>query len=105
MFRNLAPAAVFAAALAAAGGLAPDAALAAGCLSSKEARSAVQNGQAVSLSKMVKRIEKATGGQILPTPELCKNGGRLTYTVKVLKPDGSVETLTVDAASGNIAGY
>ena len=105
MFRNLAPATVFAAALAVAGGLAPDAALAAGCLSSKEARSAVQNGQAVSLSKMVKRTEQALVVYILPTLERCKNGGRLPYTVKALKPDGSVETLTVDAASGNIAGY
>jgi len=105
MLKKLAPAAVLAAALVAGGGFVPGAAHAAGCLSSKEARSAVQDGHAVSLSKMVKRIEKATGGQILPTPELCKSGGRLTYTVKVLKPDGSVETLTVDAASGNIAGY
>ena len=43
------------------------------------ARRRSQNGQAVSLSKMVKRIQKATGGEILPTPELCKNGGRLVY--------------------------
>ena len=76
-----------------------------GCLSSKEARSAVQNGHAVSLSKMVKRIQKATGGEILPTPQLCKMAEHLVYLVKVLRPDGQVETLTVDAASGNISGY
>ncbi len=91
--------------LAGAGTLAPGAAMAQGCLSSKEARSAVENGKAVSLSKMVKRIQKATGGEILPTPQLCNNGGRLVYLVKVLRPDGSVETLTVDADSGNISGY
>lgn len=106
MFKNLALAALFALPLAGAYGvLSPDVVLAQGCLSSKEARSAVQNGQAVSLSKMVKRIQEATGGEILPTPELCDAGGRLVYMVKVLRPDGSVETLTVDAASGSIAGY
>ena len=105
MYRKFALVAFVALPLAGGSVLAPDAALAQGCLSSKEARSAVQNGQAVSLSKMVKRIQKATGGEILPTPQLCNNGGRLVYLVKVLRPDGSVETLTVDAASGNIAGY
>ena len=84
MFRKLALAALLALPLAGAAMLAPDAALAQGCLSSKEARSAVQNGQAVSLSKMVKRIQKATGGEILPTPQLCNSGGRLVYIVKVL---------------------
>ncbi|MBN9020921.1 MAG: hypothetical protein J0H08_02240 [Rhizobiales bacterium] len=104
MFRTLALAAVAALPLTGAV-LVPAPALAQGCLSAKETRSAVQNGQAESLSKMVKRIQKATGGEILPTPELCNDGGRLVYRVKVLRPDGSVETLAVDAASGNIAGY
>jgi hypothetical protein len=105
MFRRLALAVLIALPLAGGAGLAPETALAAGCLSSKEARSAVQNGQAVSLSKMVKRIQKATGGEILPTPQLCNKGGRLVYLVKVLRPNGSVETLSVDAASGSIAGF
>jgi uncharacterized membrane protein YkoI len=105
MFGKLALAVLIALPIAGAAGLAPETALAQGCLSSKEARSAVEKGHAVSLSKMVKRIQKATGGEILPTPQLCDNGGQLVYLVKVLRPDGSVETLTVDAASGNIAGY
>jgi len=105
MFRNLALAAAIVVALPGAMVLVPGTGFAAGCLSSKEARSAVQNGEAVSLSKMVKRIQQATGGEILPTPQLCDMGGRLVYMVKVLRPDGSVETLTVDAASGSIAGY
>lgn len=105
MFRKLALAALIVLPFAGGTGLVPETALAQGCLSAKEARSAVENGQAVSLSKMVKRIQKATGGEILPTPQLCNNGGRLIYLVKVLRPDGSVETLTVDAASGSIAGY
>jgi uncharacterized membrane protein YkoI len=105
MFRTLALAAPLLLPLAGAALIVPDVALAQGCMSSKEARSAVQNGQAVSLSKMVKRIQQATGGEILPTPQLCNSGGQLVYVVKVLKPDGQVETLTVDAASGAISGY
>jgi uncharacterized membrane protein YkoI len=105
MFRTLALAIPLAAALAAGSAIAPTSAQAQGCLSAKQTRSAVQSGDAVSLSRMVKKIQQATGGEILPTPQLCDNGGRLVYIVKVLRPDGSVETLTVDAASGNIAGY
>jgi len=105
MYRKLILAMLAALPLAGVGTLAPGAALAQGCLSAKETRSAVENGKAVSLSKMVKRIQKATGGEILPTPQLCNDGGRLVYLVKVLRPDGSVETLTVDADSGNISGY
>ncbi len=105
MFRTLALATLLALPLAGADLLVPDRASAQGCLSSKEARSAVQNGQAVSLSKMVKRIQQATGGEILPTPQLCNSGGQLVYIVKVLRPDGQVETLTVDAGSGAISGY
>lgn len=105
MIRKLVLTVLAALPLAGVGTLAPGAAVAEGCLSSKETRSAVENGKAVSLSKMVKRIQKATGGEILPTPQLCNNGGRLVYLVKVLRADGSVETLTVDADSGNISGY
>jgi uncharacterized membrane protein YkoI len=105
MFRTLALAIPFVAALAAGSAFAALPANAQGCLSAKQTRSAVQSGDAVSLSRMVKTIQQATGGEILPTPQLCDNGGRLVYIVKVLRPDGSVETLTVDAASGNIAGY
>ena len=103
MFRTLALAATLA--LPFAGGmLAVEPALADGCFSAKETRSAVQSGQAVSLSRMVKRIQQETGGEILPTPQLCDRGGRLVYMVRVLRPDGSVQALTVDAASGNISG-
>lgn len=105
MFRTLALAIPVAVALAAATVFAAPPAQAQGCLSAEQTRSAVQRGDAVSLSRMVKTIQRATGGEILPTPQLCDNGGRLVYRVKVLRSDGSVETLTVDAASGTIAGY
>ena len=82
----------------------PEAAYAKGCLSAGEARSAVQSGQAVSLSKLLRKIQKATGGEIVPPPKLCKQGGSLFYKVNVLAPNGKVKQVTVDAASGNLVG-
>lgn len=77
---------------------------AASCLSSRDARTAVQSGEAISLSKMIGRIRSATGGEIVPPPKLCNQGGRLIYVVNVLSPDGQVTKVTVDAASGSIIG-
>ena len=76
-----------------------------GCLSAAEARNAVQSGQALPLSRMLKAIRKAAGGEILPPPQLCDAGGRLVYYVNVLGRDGQVTQITVDAASGSILGY
>jgi uncharacterized membrane protein YkoI len=79
-------------------------AVAADCLSSSEARSAAAAGQVVPLSQILGEIRAAARGDILPTPELCKAGGRFVYLVKVLSPGGQVTRLTVDAASGAILG-
>src|SRR5690606_5591699 len=76
-----------------------------GCLSAAEARTAVQSGQVIPLSKMLKQIRKAAGGEILPPPQLCESGGRYVYLVNVLSRDGQVTRLTVDASSGSILGY
>ena len=54
---------------------------------------------------MIKRIRSTTGGEIVPPPKLCKQGGQLVYVVNVLSPDGQVTKVTVDAASGSILGY
>jgi len=85
-----------------AGATGPDGnARAAGCLSSGEARAAVQSGQAISLSQILGRIRSAAGGEIVPPPQLCDQGGRLVYIVNVLS-GGKVTKLTVDARSGSI---
>ncbi|MEQ9691378.1 PepSY domain-containing protein [Bauldia litoralis] len=106
MIRKSLPALLLGMTLLLAGATAPvDEAEAANCLSDRDARSAVQSGQAVSLSKMIKRIQSTTGGEIVPPPKLCKQGGQLVYIVNVLSPDGKVTKVTVDAASGSILGY
>jgi uncharacterized membrane protein YkoI len=75
-----------------------------GCLSSRDARAAAQAGQVLPLSRMLKQIRSAAGGEILPPPQLCDSGGRLVYFVNVLTSGGQVTRLTVDAASGRILG-
>ncbi len=77
----------------------------AGCLSASEARAAVQSGQVIPLSRVLKQIRKAAGGEILPPPQLCDVGGQYVYLVNVLSRDGQVTRLTVDASSGSILGY
>jgi hypothetical protein len=78
---------------------------AAGCLSSGEARAAVQSGQALPLSQMLGRIRSAAGGEIVPPPQLCNQGGHLVYIVNILSSGGKVTKLTVDARSGSILGH
>jgi uncharacterized membrane protein YkoI len=77
---------------------------AADCLSPNQARAAAQQGQIVPMSSLIGSIKAAAGGEILPPPQLCQSGGRYVYIVNVLKPNGQVARLTVDAATGNIIG-
>ena len=79
-------------------------AAAADCLSPNQARAAAQQGQVVPLSSLIGNIKAAAGGDILPPAQLCQNGGRYVYIVNVLKPNGQVKKIVVDAASGNIIG-
>ncbi len=79
--------------------LLPGAALAQGCLSQGEARQAVQNGEAVSLSQ----IRGNLPGDVV-SAQLCRGGGALVYVVNVLGAGGKVERLQIDAQSGAILG-
>lgn len=70
-----------------------------GCLSQAEARQAVQNGEAMSLSQ----IHGSLPGEVI-SAQLCRGGGGLVYIVNVLGEGGQVKRLQVDAQSGAIAG-
>lgn len=77
---------------------------AADCLSPNQARAAAQQGEVMPMSSLIGDIKAAAGGEILPPAQLCQSGGRYVYIVNVLKPNGQVKKITVDAASGNIVG-
>jgi uncharacterized membrane protein YkoI len=89
---------------ASAAGVATPSALAQGCLSQGDMRAAVQNGEAVALSRIKSQIEAASGGEVQGIPRLCDVGGQLVYMVNVLTSGGQIERLTVDARSGAILG-
>ncbi|MFI5409881.1 PepSY domain-containing protein [Kaistia sp. UC242_56] len=79
----------------------PSAAYGDTCLSQGEARQAVQNGDAISLSEI--RGSLADGGEVV-SAQLCRAGNRLVYIVNVLGSGGEVKRVRVDARSGSIMG-
>ncbi|MCX5479238.1 hypothetical protein OSH08_09495 [Kaistia geumhonensis] len=79
--------------------LQPGTAFAQGCLSQAEARQAVQNGEAISLSQ----VRGSLPGDVV-SAQLCRGGGGLVYVVNVLGEGGKVQRLTIDARSGAVAG-
>jgi uncharacterized membrane protein YkoI len=50
----------------------------------------------ISLDQAIQRIRRETGGRILAA-DTVRNGGGLTYRIKVLMPDGRVRVFYVDA--------
>jgi hypothetical protein len=67
------------------------------CLSSAEARAAVDGGQAVPLHV----IASGLGGEVVKA-QLCRSGGRLVYVVGVLQQNGQVVRRTIDARTGQV---
>lgn len=65
------------------------------CLSQAEARQAVASGKAASLSL----LRSALPGEIV-SAALCPGEQGLVYRVSVLRADGTVERITIDARSG-----
>jgi len=68
---------------------------AAQCLSPAEQRAAVRSGAAVRPGV----IRRAVPGELLNL-QLCRQGGRLVYRATVIRPNGAVRTMTIDAGSG-----
>ncbi len=73
----------------------PGDAQAAQCLSQKEQRAAVRSGQVVRPAA----IRRSAAGDLLNL-QLCMQGGRLVYRATVIRPNGNVRTVIIDAASG-----
>ena len=65
------------------------------CLSSNEARSAVQSGQVASLSSLRSKQPSLAEAEVV-SAELCEQDGKYYYVVSILL-GGTVRTLTVDA--------
>ena len=83
----------------------PAAAQAQSCLSpaGPEARTAMETGQVVPLSRFLDAIRAQAQGEVTGSC-LTTSGGRYLYLVYVLTRSGTVKTLTVDAGTGTIQG-
>lgn len=73
----------------------PDVATAASCLSPQQQRDAVRSGAAVKPGV----VRRTVPGELLNL-KLCERGGRLVYLATVMRPNGTIRTMVVDAASG-----
>lgn len=66
-----------------------------------EARRLVQEGRILPLSEILQRIAGKVPGEVLKV-ELEKDDGAYVYEIEILRPDGKVQEVDVDASSGNI---
>ena len=65
----------------------------------ERARQAVQSGQVMPLSKVLSNIERDHPGQVLEV-ELESRDRQWQYEIKLLKPDGRLSKLKIDARTG-----
>lgn len=67
----------------------------------EQARKALAAGEVLSLRQILDRVEKSHPGQILEV-ELEREQGRWIYEIKLLRPDGAVSKLKLDARNGDL---
>lgn len=72
------------------------------CLTADEMHSAVNANEAVAPALAHRRAREAAQGDILRM-RLCREDGVLMYLVTVLKRDGRVARVTIEAVSGKVA--
>ena len=66
-----------------------------------KARQALQAGQVMPLRQILDRVEREQPGQVLEV-ELEQEEGQWLYEIKLLRADGSLAKLKVDARDGRI---
>ena len=71
----------------------------AGCVPWKSAGKVISKNGLVPGNVIYKKVKSKTGGKVI-SANLCENGGRFVYKIKVLGKKGDVKTLSVDAKSG-----
>ena len=65
------------------------------------ARRALEAGEVIPLRNIIERVEQAHPGQIIEI-ELERDDGRWLYELKLLRADGSMAKLLVDAKDGRV---
>jgi len=67
----------------------------------EQAREAVDSGQAIPLAKILEMVAPKLDGEIVGI-ELEREGPALIYELKIIKPDGRLTGVNVEAATGKI---
>lgn len=71
----------------------------AGCVPWKSAGKVISKNGLVPGNVIYQKVKSKTGGKVI-SANLCENGGRFVYKIKVLGKKGDVKTLTVNAKTG-----
>ncbi|MCX8146438.1 MAG: PepSY domain-containing protein [Azovibrio sp.] len=79
--------------------VAPAAPVRADAADHEQARQALAAGEILPLRQILDRVEKSHPGQVLEV-ELERESGRWVYELKLLRPDGALSKLKLDAGSG-----
>jgi uncharacterized membrane protein YkoI len=65
------------------------------------ARRALEQGQALPLAEILAKLKPEVPGKVIKI-ELEADDGALVYELKVLRPDGRIEEIEVDAKTGKL---
>ena len=73
------------------------------CLSFKERRAANESGRVIHLAAAIRAAKRRVPGTVVRA-RLCRGRDGLVYVLTILKRDGRVVRLTIDAVKGTLLG-
>lgn len=71
----------------------------AGCVPWKSAGALISQNSLIPGNVIYNKVKSKTGGKVI-SANLCQNGNKFVYKIKVLGKKGNVKNLTVDARTG-----
>ena len=76
----------------------------ANCLAAWEIQETLAQGKAIEPRKAISIAREQVSGADVMRGGLCRNGDTLIYQVLMLRKDGRVVSVTIDASSGKVVG-
>jgi uncharacterized membrane protein YkoI len=73
------------------------------CLSARDMQEIVSSNSVVAPAQAIRQARRAVPGADMLRANLCRGGEALVYVITVLRRDGRVVHVTVDAPSGKVA--
>ena len=75
----------------------PAEATAQGCMSGRDGRELLEQGEVIPFPEAVRRAG-ISPDQLVGVPDLCQGGGGFVYRVRVLQPGGTVRSMNIPAS-------